>query len=57
MLEGKYSSGVGEIDRVHFSGVFWALLHNCLTKYFINWVDSTDISFWCQLQDLMLKSV
>ena len=36
---------MGEIDRLHFSGIFWVILHNCLTKYFINWVDSTQM--WC----------
>ena len=43
MLEGKYSLGVGQIDKVHFSGIFWVILHNCLIKYCINWVDSTQI--------------
>ena len=43
MLEGKHNLSVGEIDRVHFSGIFWIILHNCLTKYCINWVDSTEM--------------
>ena len=41
MLEGKHSLGVGEIDRVHFSGLF----HCYFVVVSLYWMDSTQV--WC----------